>query len=102
MTRPGWCAFVLLATAAASPHPSLPIPPIPPAHPPADEAAPMPDPDLRPPAGEIRSGPQIKLQDFRQGREDQSLGYSPGSHFRTSEDKRVIQTPGLSVQVPLR
>jgi hypothetical protein len=92
MTRPGWCAFVLLAT----------IPPIPPAHPPADEAAPMPDPDLRPPAGEIRSGPQIKLQDFRQGREDQSLGYSPGSHFRTSEDKRVIQTPGLSVQVPLR
>ena len=102
MMRLGWCAFVLLATAAASPHHALPIPPIPPANPPTDQAAPIPDPDMRPPVGEIRTGPQIKLQDFRVRREDQSLGYSPGSQFRTSEDKRVIQTPGLSVQVPLR
>jgi hypothetical protein len=31
-----------------------------------------------------------------------SLGYTPGSQFQTSEDKRSIQTPGLSFRVPLQ
>ena len=38
-----------------------------------------------------------RIQRFYQG-----LGYAPGSHFATSEEKRPIQTPGLSVQVPLQ
>jgi hypothetical protein len=30
------------------------------------------------------------------------MGYAPGSQYETSEEKRSIQTPGLTVQVPLR
>jgi hypothetical protein len=43
----------------------------------------------------------VTLQDFRADRLQQGFGYTPGSQFETSEDKRPIQTPGLTVQVPL-
>ena len=33
---------------------------------------------------------------------NQGLGYAPGWQYETSEEKRSIQTPGLTVQVPLR
>jgi hypothetical protein len=44
----------------------------------------------------------VSVQDFRVQRFYQGLGYAPGSHFETSEEKRSIQTPGLSLQVPLK
>jgi hypothetical protein len=44
----------------------------------------------------------VSVQDFRVQRFYQGLGYAPGSHYATSEEKRPIQTPGLSVQVPLQ
>ena len=102
MMRASWAVFVLLATAGASPPHPLPVPPIPPAHPPVEQSAPVPNPDLQGPADASR-GPQVSFTDFRIDRDKQSsLGYSPGSQFQTNEDRRVIQTPGLSVRLPLQ
>ncbi len=53
-----------------------------------------------------REGPpplsNITVRDFRVDDYNHSLGYTPGSKFETSEDKRSIQTPGLSFRVPLQ
>jgi hypothetical protein len=84
-----------------TPEPDLPIPPIPPAHPPGDQSAPIPDADASRPASTAVL-PNVTVQDFRATQFDQSLGYAPGSKFSTSEDKRAIQTPGLSWKVPLQ
>jgi hypothetical protein len=119
-----WAVPILLATVAASPtrslpiphtppahaksvvaankHSPLPVPPMPPAHPPMDQLAPVPDLYAKAPVGDAAGGAQVTISDFRVRRLDQSLGYTPGSHFRNSEDRRVIQTPGLSVRVPIQ
>ncbi len=102
MTRTGLALFLLLATVGAAPAPSLPVPPIPPEHPPMDQSAPIPNPDARAPQDGSSGGTQVGLTDFRLDRQDQSLGYSRGSQFQTNEDRRVIQTPGLTVRVPLQ
>jgi hypothetical protein len=79
----------------------LPIPPIPPDHPPTNLSAPVPNPDIRaPPAG--RQETQVRVQDFRADSMTDGLGYTPGSKFQSNEDKRPIETPGVTVQVPLR
>jgi hypothetical protein len=104
MTRMG-LALLLLATIAAAPAPTtpvLPVPPIPPVHPPTAQSAPVPDPDARAPQDRSAGGAQVGFTDFRLNRDSQSMGYSPGSQFQTSEDRRTIQTPGLTVRVPLR
>jgi hypothetical protein len=102
MMRTCCAVLVLLATAAASPPRPLPLPPLPPAHPPTDQSAPVPDRDAQAPSGAGALGPRVTVQDFRVRRFNQGLGYAPGSQFETSEEKRPIQTPGLSVQVPLQ
>ncbi len=102
MRRMIWAAFVLLLTAGASPHRSLPVPPIPPADPPSGQSAPLPDRDMQPPLDATSQGARVSVEDFRIRRFYPGLAYSPGSHFETSEEKRPIQTPGLAVQVPLR
>jgi hypothetical protein len=101
MPRTGLSLF-LLAAAGAAPAPSLPVPPIPPEHPPLAQSAPIPNPDARAPLDRSAGGTQVGLTDFRLDRQDQSLGYSPGSQFQNNEDRRVIQTPGLTVRVPLQ
>jgi hypothetical protein len=101
MNRIASAVFLLFATTAAGPAPSLPVPPIPPVDAPADRSAPVPDPDLRAPT-EPGQRVQVSIQDFRVQRFYQGLGYTPGSHFETSEEKRPIQTPGLSLKVPLQ
>ena len=104
MSRVGWLLVALIATAGAGQKQSLPLPlpPVPPAHPPADRGAPVPDLYISAP----REGPpplsNITVRDFRMNDYNQSLGYTPGSKFETSEDKRSIQTPGLSFRVPLQ
>ena len=106
MKRRGWLVFGLLLTAAAPARPAtppfFPVPPIPPAHPPSDQTAPMPNTNVSaPPAASLV--PNVTLQDFRANQfDDRSLGYAPGSQFETSEDKRPIQTPGLTWKVPLQ
>lgn len=102
MKRAIWMALVVFAVAGAGPQAAMPIPPIPPAHPPTDSLAPMPDLDAYAPAPDASASPEVRLQDFRVQEFDHSLGYVPGSHFATSEDKRPIQTPGLTVRVPLQ
>jgi hypothetical protein len=102
MSRTAWLLVALFGATAAGQSQSLPLPPIPPAHPPADRGAPVPDPGISAP----REGPpplsNITVRDFRNNDYNQSLGYTPGSKFETSEDKRSIQTPGLSLRVPLQ
>ena len=101
MIRIGWVVFLLFATMGAGPLRRLPVPPIPPPHPPADQSAPVPNCDATGPLSPASQGPRVTLQDFRADRLQQGFGYTPGSQFETSEDKRPIQTPGLTVQVPL-
>jgi hypothetical protein len=102
MMRACCAVLALLATAGASPPRPLPLPPLPPAHPPTDQSAPVPDRDVQAPSGAGVLGPRVTVQDFRVRRFNQGLGYAPGSQYETSEEKRPIQTPGLSVQVPLQ
>ena len=104
MSRVGWLLLALFAATAAGQKQSLPLPlpPVPPAHPPADRGAPVPDLYISAP----REGPpplsNITVRDFRVDENNHSLGYTPGSQFQTSEDKRSIQTPGFSFRVPLQ
>jgi hypothetical protein len=102
MTRTCLLLLLLLATVAAAPAPSLPIPPVPPEHPPMAQSAPIPNPDARGPRDTSSDGTQVSVTDFRLNLQDQSLGYAHGSQFQTSEDRRVIQTPGLTVRVSLQ
>ena len=93
-------AFLSIA-AAPAPAP-LPLPPIPPPHPPREQLAPTPDRSAQAPWVPPTDGVRVRPQDFRTQLLTQGLGYTPGSQFQTNEDKRPIQTPGLSLQVPLR
>jgi hypothetical protein len=102
MTRMAWLLPIMLVLAGAGPRMLLPVPPIPPLHPPGDEAAPLPDQDIAAPALDASQGPRFTLHDFRVNRFNNSPGYTPGSRFETSEEKRPIQTPGLSVRFPLQ
>jgi hypothetical protein len=101
MMRTGLSLFLVLL-AGAAPAPSLPVPPIPPEHPPLTQSAPIPNPDVRAPLDTSTGRAQVGLTDFRLDRQDKSPGYSPGSQFQNSEDRRGIQTPGLTVRVPLQ
>jgi hypothetical protein len=102
MTRTGFALFLLFATAGAGPTPSLPVPPVPPVHPPLGQSAPIPNPDTRAPQYAGSGRPNVSITDFRFSRQDQSLGYSPGSQFQSDVDRHGIQTPGLAVRVPLQ
>jgi len=96
----------LLLTVAAGPvnhgQPArLPVPPIPPPHPPVAQSAPVPNSDLTAPLS-ASVLPNVTFHDFRATQYAKGLGYSPGSQFETDEDKRPIQTPGLTLKLPLQ
>jgi hypothetical protein len=101
MTRRGLALLLLFTATGAGPAPTLPLPPVLPEHPRTDQTAPIPNPDARGPRDAASIGTQVQVTDFRASRQNQSLGYSPGSQFQTGEDRRSIQTPGLTVRVPL-
>jgi hypothetical protein len=102
MTRRLLLLLVGLATAAAGHAPQLPVPPIPPANHPPSGLAPLPDPDIVAPRDGGSTGPQFSVRDFRARNYGAAQGYTPGSQFQTSEDKRSIQTPGVNVRLPLQ
>lgn len=102
MIRVGMALGLGLIVMGAGPAPVLPVPPIPPSHPPTDQLAPVPNVDARAPALLDSPGMQFSVNDFRVSRFDASLGYGRGSHFQTSEEKRPIQTPGVTLRVPLQ
>jgi hypothetical protein len=80
----------------------LPIPPIPPDHPPLADIAPVPNPDARAPVLAASEAPSIDLRLYRAKNYDPSLGFAPGSRYQTTEDRKPIQTPGLSISVPIK
>lgn len=81
---------------------NLPVPPIPPAQPPSNDAAPVPNPDAAAPAS-IESGePTLAVTLYRARSFDPSVGFAPGSRYQSSEDRKPIQTPGISITVPLK
>jgi hypothetical protein len=61
----------------------------------------MPDDNLRAPLLLADEASSVKLQMFRMRRYDASQGFLPGSRYESTEDRKAIQTPGLSIVVPL-
>jgi hypothetical protein len=78
------------------------VPPIPPEHPPVAETAPVPNADARAPIAPQSASPTVDLRLYRARPYDPGLGFAPGSRYQTSEDRKPIQTPGLSINVPLQ
>lgn len=93
-------ALVLGAAAPASL--SMPIPPMPPAHPPVDELAPVPNPDVREPLQLSASEVTLRPQFYRADRPDTSRGFTPGSRYQANDERKPLQTPGLRLTVPLQ
>ena len=91
------CLIIVNAPAFAE---GLPVPPIPPDHPPG-ETAPIPDLDARVPLTPFSRRPSIDVRLYRSTPPDPSLGFAPGSRFQSAEDRKLIQTPGFSISVPL-
>jgi hypothetical protein len=104
MMRPlGLVLSAALLIAAGPPEDGgFPIPPIPPAHPPADVAAPTPNADAHGPVTYASTDPRLAIEFYRAKRYDMSRGFAPGSRFQTSEDRKPIQTPGISITVPIQ
>lgn len=92
---------LLLMTSGAMAE-NLPVPPIPPSSVPADQPAPMPNHDTPRPLEATNTSPTVNFRMFRQTSFDHSDGFTPGSRFQDTEDRRLIATPGLSVTVPLK
>jgi hypothetical protein len=80
----------------------LPIPPIPPEHPPIAEAAPVPDVNAEAPVAPASDEPSVNVKVYRATMYDPGVGFAPGSRYQTTEDRKPIQTPGLSISVPLK
>jgi hypothetical protein len=80
----------------------FPVPPVPPAHPPVSEAAPVPNFDAAGPLAPLSDKPSVYVKLYRNSMYDPSVGFVPGSRFQTTEDRKPIQTPGFSISVPLR
>ena len=100
---------VPLTVAAAPAHRRpLPVPPIPPAHPPTDGAAPTPDEDVAAPPVQTSEGPTITPRIVRaptfHNSYDPSLGYATGSRWQDDpeEDRRLAPSPGFYVQIPFK
>jgi hypothetical protein len=80
----------------------LPVPPVPPEHPPPGDIAPVPDRDARAPLTPVSNAPTVDIRQFRNRPYDPGMGFAPGSRYQTNEDRKPIQTPGLSISVPLQ
>ena len=79
----------------------LPVPPLPPENVHVGDAAPVPDVDVLAPVTPVSETPSVDLKLYRAQNYDPSVGFAPGSRFQTTEDRKPIQTPGLSISVPL-
>ncbi len=102
MTRASFLALVVLGTAGAGAPPSLPVPPIPPRHPPTDQAAPVPNMDAHAPVPQAVQGAQLSPNLFVYRNHDTSLGYSPGSRVQTADDNKLQPAPGFTLRVPIQ
>lgn len=80
----------------------LPTPPDPPANSSPGIAAPIPNSDFQAPVAPPEPGPTFALKFYRMQTFDPAMGFAPGSRYRTTEDRKPIQTPGFSISVPLK
>jgi hypothetical protein len=86
----------------AVPHFALPLPPPLPTDPPTDLAAPMPDANLRLPAGLAQGPGAFALRVYPMPEFGTGEGYIPGSSYQSPEQRKPVQTPGFIVTVPLQ
>jgi len=97
--------LAVLFAAAAPPPPTdadIPIPPIPPAHRPSYQSAPMPDQSLSAPTAPEASGPKLRPDLFNQRAYNGGQGYLPGSTIEREQQQRDKPIPGLNFTMPLR
>jgi hypothetical protein len=86
-----------------SPDENFPLPPVPPAKPPAFQAAPVPDLDLSAPAqAERNSGPEFSPNLFNQRAYNGGQGYTPGSSIERQQQQRQLPVPGFNLKMPLQ
>jgi hypothetical protein len=99
-----WLAVLpaLLILGSGAKAEDLPVPPVPPDHPAVAQAAPIPDIDAEAPAAPESDKMSVDVRLYRVKLYDPSLGFAPGSHYQSTEDRKAIQTPGFSVSVPLQ
>ncbi len=81
---------------------TLPVPPMPPRRPPADQAAPVPNVDAQGPLPAPIQAPRVNVELYRLRDYDASQGFAPGSKYQSAEERKPIQTPGFRVTVPFR
>jgi hypothetical protein len=93
--------FTFLVAAAPAMAEPLPEPPMPPARIPDPDMAPTPDRDARTGDGPEAQHTSVEIKLFRSPQGDTGMAFSPGSRFRTPEDRKPIQTPGVSFTVPI-
>ncbi len=93
---------VVLIHGSAAVARELPVPPIPPEHAVTTDIAPVPDVNAQAPVAPASEEASVKVKLYREKILDPSMGFTPGSRYQNSEDRKPIQTPGLSVSVPLR
>jgi hypothetical protein len=81
----------------------LPLPPIPPQISALADAAPVPNPNAEAPVTLESGEPSLNVRLYRaKSYDDTSAGFVPGSRYQSSEDRKPIQTPGFSINVPLK
>ena len=98
-----YCAiagFLTFATVAMAN--GLPTPPFPPEHPPSSSIAPVPNLDAHAPLVVDAVGPRVNVRLFHRNTYTTSMGFAPGSEYRSSDSRILLPTPGFSVDVPLR
>lgn len=97
-----WSALLFLATMNTAWAETLPLPPMPPRHPPSEERAPVPNLETAEPAEPDSGQPTVDVRLYRAHSYDPSMGFTPGSRYQTTEERKPIQTPGVSLTVPLQ
>jgi len=94
------CMVAMGAAPAAAAE--LPVPPVPPAELQVSQNAPTPDLDVQAPVVTEAEQPSLNVRLYRSKTYDPAYGFAPGSRYQSSEDRKPIQTPGLSVSVPIQ
>lgn len=80
----------------------LPVPPVPPANLPLPDTAPVPNPNAKAPVADPSDAPSVDVKLYRARPYDPGVGFTPGSRYQSNEDRKPIQTPGLSFSVPIK
>jgi hypothetical protein len=95
-------SIVLIGAGSAAMAEDMPVPPTPPNDPPLADAAPIPNRNAEAPAAPTSEGPSVNVRLYRAQTYDPSVGFVPGSRYQSTEDRKPIQTPGFSINVPLK